>query len=780
MEEQARLTAGAGIWSTPAIPEAGVPGLSLADGPMGVASQSIDERDVSLLMPCGTALAASWDTALAREVGTVVAAECRRRHVQAILGPNLNLPRSPLAGRAFETYSEEPLLSALIGAAWIAGVQGGGVSAVAKHLVANDSETQRHSMNSVVDQRALREVYLRPFEYAARAGVGGLLLAYNRMNGLPCVEHADLMGIVRNEWRWPGVLMSDWFGTHDGARSLNAGLDLEMPGPARHMGERAAALVGAGEVPARRVAEAADRLQTWARRWTDTAPGPAADAQDVLVRAAAAGFVLLSNDGLLPLDPAQSLAVIGPNASAPCYQGATFARIALADDVPTPVAALQGAFADVRHEPGVAPTYRLPPLTAQDITAPSGEPGLDVTYATAAGEEVFHEVRRTSTLVWFSDMPGGLHTAQPGRVRARTRLIPAVSGPWRLSYGGTGDVTFLIDGAVQGERPSPVVGGDVMGHLLRAESGHVDLELRAGVPVELDYRMTFGGARAQGLWFGARPPEAADLLERAVAAAGHAAQVALVVGETADSGVESRDRTTTRLPDDQLDLIRRVCAANPRTVVIVNAAHAVDLSWADHAAAVMQVWFPGQGFAPALADVLSGAREPGGRLPVTVARAEADYPAFDLTPDAHGDLPYGEGVLIGARAFAARGTVPAYPLGAGVGYAQFDYCSVAADAQTVTLNVRNTSGRAGKTVVQVYLEMPALDGVPAYPTLAAFQAVTLAAGEVRDVTLAVAHDAYRQWSQADGRWITQPGPRRVQVGRFLGDAVWEGTVTPPH
>ena len=301
LEEQARLTAGAAMWSTPALPDAGVPALSLADGPMGVASQSVDERDVSLLMPCGTALAASWDTELAREVGGVVASECRRRQVQAILGPNLNLPRSPLAGRAFETYSEEPLLSAVIGAAWIAGVQGGGVSAVAKHLVANDSETQRHSMNSVVDQRTLREVYLRPFEYAARAGVGGMLLAYNSLNGTPCVEHAALMDIVRTDWTWSGVLMSDWFGTRDGARSLNAGLDLEMPGPARQMGEGAAALVEEGKVPASRVAAAAEHVRAWAQHWASTPAGPSPDSQDVLVRAAAAGFVLLNTNGVLPL-----------------------------------------------------------------------------------------------------------------------------------------------------------------------------------------------------------------------------------------------------------------------------------------------------------------------------------------------------------------------------------------------------------------------------------------------------------------------------------------------
>lgn len=783
LEEQALLTAGQDMWSTPAIEERDIPSVRMVDGPMGVASPHIDERDVSLLMPCGTALAASWDTALVRRVGEVLAGECHRRGVQALLGPNLNLPRSPLAGRAFETYSEDPFLTGSVGAAWISGLQAHGVSAVAKHVVGNDSETQRHSMNSVMDEPTLREVYLRPFELAAEAGVGAMMMAYNRCNGVTCSEQAHVMGILRREVGWDGVLMSDWFGTHDGTRSLNAGLDLEMPGGPRHLGPRSAELVEQGEVPRPRVADAARRVANWARQVARSPAPVEVDARATLTEAAAAGFVLLRNEGaVLPFRADQALAVIGPNASVPCYQGATFARVALADDVPTPLEALRRQFAEVAYEVGILPEYRLPPLPALPITADDGEHGLTVEYfpgTGASGQPGFSEVRRTSTLVWFGDMPGGLNTRQPATVRARTRLRPERGGVYRLFYGGTGEVTFVVNGVERGRRPSPVVAGDVMGHLLRGESDHLDLDLTAGEEVRLEYVMTYAPARAQGLWYGARPPEVPNLLARAEELAARTGQVVLVVGETADSGVESRDRTTTRLPAGQLELIRRVCAANPRTVVVVNAAHAVDTAWAAQAAAVLHVWFPGQEFGAALAEVLAGLREPGGRLPVTFARQEADYPAFDLTPDDQGDLHYREGVLIGYRAFAARGLAPAFSLGHGLGYAEFHYGEVTVEPQQggalrVAVQITNTSERAGKEVVQVYLEQPEFGGVPAHPELVAFAATTVPAGETRTVLLTLPARAFRRWSGAEGRWVTPPGARGLRVGRSLQDIRWEG------
>ncbi|WP_229487498.1 glycoside hydrolase family 3 protein [Pseudoduganella lutea] len=326
--EMATLTAGATMWTTPAIPDAGIPSLSMADGPMGVAGARIDERDISLLTPAPIALGASWDPELVRRVGRLVGGEAIRRGVDLMLAPNLNMARSPLAGRAFEYFSEDPVLTGTLGAAWVQGCQSVGTGAVAKHLVCNDSETARDVMNAVVDERTLREVYLLPFEMAAQAGCAGMLTAYNRINGQWCAEAGPVIrDIVKEEWRFPGVFMSDWFGTHSTVGSLNGGLDLEMPGPARFLGARSAGAVAEGQVPLARLQDAAQRVATAAQRFGAGKGQPVDDAAatDLLVEAAAAGFTLVRNEGgLLPLDPArqQRIAVIGPNASAPCFQGA--------------------------------------------------------------------------------------------------------------------------------------------------------------------------------------------------------------------------------------------------------------------------------------------------------------------------------------------------------------------------------------------------------------------------------------------------------------------------
>ena len=304
-DEQATLTAGAAMWRTAAIQESGVPACTMADGPMGVASGRVDERDVSLLTPCPTALGASWDVALVARIGALVGGDAVRRGVDLILAPNINLARSPLAGRAFEYFSEDPWLTGLLGAAWIRGLQSTGTGAVAKHLVCNDSETDRDRMNAVVDERTLREVYLLPFELAAQAGCAGLLTAYNRINGDWCAESRHVItDICKQEWGFPGAFISDWFGTHSTIGSLAGGLDLEMPGPARFLGAKAAGAVASGAVEPARLRDAASRVAATARRFTGakTPPPSAAEADRLLLEASAAGFTLLKNDDkLLPL-----------------------------------------------------------------------------------------------------------------------------------------------------------------------------------------------------------------------------------------------------------------------------------------------------------------------------------------------------------------------------------------------------------------------------------------------------------------------------------------------
>jgi beta-glucosidase len=775
--EMASLTAGASMWSTAALPHAGIPALAMADGPMGVAGPRVDERDVSLLTPAPVALGASWDRELVQRVGRLVGGEAIRRKVDLMLAPNLNLARSPLAGRAFEYFSEDPLLCGRLGAAWIQGCQSVGTGAVAKHLVCNDSETARDSMNAVVDERTLREVYLAPFEMAAQAGCAGMLTAYNKVNGAWCAEAGKVVrDVAKGEWKFDGVFMSDWFGTHSTAPSLNGGLDLEMPGPARFLGAKSAAAVAEGQVDLERLRDAAGRVASTARRFgrDKGAPLPADEAGALLVEAAAAGFTLVRNDdAILPLDPERfrRIVVLGPNASAPCFQGGTFAKIAVRSDALLPLDALRARFGDaiVAYEPGVDPQPKLPRMAARPARNVDGcTRGMTLDYfdnPDCAGTPLLSETRDTNSLTWFHGVHAAGALQQPAATRASGVVTATADGPHRFYIGGTGALRLVVDGLEVFRRDEQLAPGDVMGRLKSGDADCVTVDLRAGQEVDVVAELRYTAARCQGLWYGMRGPDSNDaMMARAVAAARAADAVVLVVGETSDASVESKDRADTRLPAEQVDLIGQVCAANPNTIVVTNVGHAFDTRWEEGARAVLHCWYPGEEFGRALAQVLAGDREPGGRMPVTIARDDADYPALSLQPDTNGDLPYTEGTRVGYRGLAARGVNPRQAFGAGFGYTTFALDGAAvepdgADGWTVTLAVRNTGSRAGAEVVQVYRTVPEL-------TLVGFDKIHLAAGETRTVRIAIERRRLQTWQ---GGWTDLAGPVELLVGRSSAD-----------
>lgn len=759
-DQACALTAGAAMWQSHAVPGAGIAAFTMADGPMGIASGNIDERDVSLLTPCPTALGASWDVETAYSVATVVGSDATERGVDAVLAPNLNLARSPLAGRAFEYFSEDPLLAAILGAAWIGGLQSTGTGAVAKHLVCNDSETARDVVNAVVDERTLREVYLLPFEMAADAGCAGMLAAYNKLNGDWCSQNAHVLtDIVKREWGFDRLVMSDWFGTHSGAGCVHAGLDLEMPGPARFMGSK---LVEADGIDHSRVFDAARRVAATAAHVTGpkSAPLPLAAAQAILEDAAAKGFVLVKNDGdLLPVTPGsvKRVAVIGPNAAAPCYQGGTFAKIAIAPETPTPIDAIRARYGkdtEVLFEPGVDPQPRLPampmPMALDYFASPD-----------CSGTPVFSEVRMTNSLVWFHGQHEQSRFDVAGSIRASGQFTADQRGTYRFYLGATGSARILVDGDELLAAGGPLEAKDVMGVLKRGDADVAELALEAGQQINIMVEFCYTGARVQGLWYGIRSPDSPQaMLARAVEAARASDAVFLIVGETSDNSVESKDRPDTKLASNQIALIEAVTAANPRTAIIANVGHAFDTSWDTACAALMLVWYPGQGFAPALAAVLAGDREPGGRMPVSIAAEEADYCGYSTTPDAHGDLHYAEGALFGYRGLIANGTPARHALGSGFGYAKFEWLDIEPVGGGVAVTVRNMSARAGSDVIQLYRSAPET-------ALIGFTKIYLAPGEAQRVVVQASDKALRLWS--DG-WQAITGDIACRLARSAEDS----------
>lgn len=786
IEQRLAMSAGATMWTTIAYPDAGIPSLAMADGPMGIASGRVDERDIALLTPCPTALGASWDVELNERIGALVGGEAIRMGVDMVLAPNVNLARSPLAGRAFEYFSEEPLLAGVLGAAWAIGLQSTGTASVAKHLVCNDSETDRDQMNAVIDERTLREVYLLPFELCAEAGVGGMLTAYNRLNGDWCAEqHHVITTIVKGEWKFPGVMMSDWFGTHSTVATLNAGLDLEMPGPARFLGFKAAEAVARGEVSAERVTDAASRVARAARRFKGEKRSPitGAAADALLIEAAAAGFVMLKNEGgLLPLVPGRDrhVAIIGPNAAAPCYQGGTFAKIAVAPDAARPLEAIRARYEGhcrIDYEPGVDPQPRLPamPVKSARNLGDGASNGMTVDYYDGqdpAATLRASETRDTNSLVWFAGVHDDTATLnRPARIVARGVFQAESDGAHLFYLGATGPVVMRLDGQEVLGQNEPIPSSDVMGKLKSGDARHVEIMLKAGEERMVEVEFTYDPARVHGLWYGIRRPDTPEaMLARAVALASEADAVILVVGETSDASVESKDRAGTQLPAEQIALIEAITAANPRTAIIANVGHAFDTRWEDQAAALVVAWYPGEGFGHAIAQVLAGDREPGGRMPVSIAREDADYPAFSLKPGPNGDLRYSEGTRMGYRGMSG----PRHMLGVGLGYAEIGFTAASADRQNdggviVIATVENRSSRPGSEVIQIYRRAPEL-------ALAGFTKVHLAPHERREVTIEIPRRRLQIWS--DG-WQDIADPQ-LFAGRSATDIAFDLSLSVPE
>ncbi|MFF3500246.1 beta-glucosidase [Streptomyces sp. NPDC003247] len=791
---RARLTAGSSGWATLAEPDLGLRPVVLVDGPLGLVSPTFDERDTSLLLPSGIALGATWDPSTVRAVAAAEASEARRRGIDAVYAPNLNLARTGLSGRTFEMLSEDPLLAGLLGAAFVQGLQGQGVAAVPKHLVANDTETERQRMNSKVDDASLREVYLRPFELAVRAGAWALMTAYNRLNGVPCAASTELLDIVKGEWGFDGLVVSDYFALHETVGPALAGCDLEMPGPAIHFGRRLAEAVERGQVPQERVDDATTRLLRLARRvgrldGADPVPArpdehvPAERAHEILVRAAAASFVLVRNGNrLLPLEPDRltRLAVIGPNADRPCHQGATFGRVRPADSALTPIEALRARFGsscEIVHERGVDSTPAAP-LGAFDVTTPDGHRGVLLEHF-REDTPVVSETRGDSSFVWFGTVPGVGPTTEPGRLRLTAVLTPDRDGLWTIGAGGSGDTVLTVDGRRLAHRPAPAP-GDLMGQVARAETSTGTVELRVGEPVSIVADMTTEGGRVQALTVSAAPPVTPDALARAVRAAEDADAVVLVVGDELRTARESRDLPHSALPAEQRELIRRVADANAHTVVVVNAGRPVDAPWADDVPAVLQTWYAGQGYGEALARVLAGDDEPGGRMPVTVPRTDADRSTHGETLDADLTRHYTAAEPTGYRHLLGTGTRARFAFGAGQGYTTWRYgrAELVRDGAggperpetwSVRLTVTNTGDRPGRDVVQVYLAAPGEKDA----RLGGFAGVTLGAGESAEVRVRLDERAWSRWDAASAAWRVPAGAHRVLVCRSAEDVEYE-------
>jgi beta-glucosidase len=791
LDEKCSLTAGASLWYLPPVERVGLPALKVSDGPSGVRGDSFGGRR-SLSLPCGTAVGSTWDPQLAEQLGEALAAEAQSKGVRVLLGPTVCIVRTPLAGRTFESFSEDPLLTARLTVAYVGGVQSHGVACCIKHYACNDQEHERMSISAEVDERTLREIHLVAFEAAVReAGVWALMTAYNKVDGTYCGEQPELLnGILRGEWGFDGVAMSDWYGTHSTAPAALAGLDLEMPGPPAWLGPNLASAVRNGEVGE----DVVDRhvghlLGLMERVGLLGAPhaGPGAEAEEddprrrsIARRVAAEGTVMLVNHDLLPLDPASihRIAVIGPNARQMATGGGSSEVTPLRRRSVDDALAERIPAATVTYEVGCRIDRGIPPIDLR-LVAPTGggTEGFTVEYfdepeVPEAGtrQPVDTGVTHSARAAWIGPPPGfetGLWSA-----RLSATFTPDTSGIWQLGLESAGRSVLRLDGEVVLDNSDPQRGTGFYGAGSEPVDVHRELEAGRSYELTVDLWPRSRSNPIMGALLRAGRPEPEDEFGRAVEAAGAADVAVVVVGLNNQWESEGYDRPDLRLPGVQRELIEAVLDVNPRTVIVVNAGSPVEMPWAERAGAVLVPWYAGEEGADAVADVIVGLAEPGGRLPVTIPARLEDTPtagAAEWYPGVDGKVVYEEGMLIGYRHYDTNEVEPLFPFGFGLGYGDILWEEVDISAQRIAVQLWNRGNRRGTEVVQVYrgnlgsaVPRPARE-------LVGFVKVGMEAGERRQVEVELDAAAYRYWDVNAHAWRSDPGSYELLVGASSRD-----------
>ncbi|MCO4239301.1 glycoside hydrolase family 3 C-terminal domain-containing protein [Pseudarthrobacter sp. MDT3-28] len=795
LEEKVQLLTGRDFWTTWPIEKIGLRRMLFSDGPTGVRGEVWDERQPSMNFPSAAAISSSWDPAIADRLGAASAVEARRKGVDVVLGPTINLHRSPLGGRHFEAFSEDPVLTAELAAAYVSGVQRNGVGATPKHYIANDSETDRFAVDVKVGDRPLRELYLLAFEKAIVESKAWLVMsAYNSINGATATENELLETPLNSEWGFDGVVISDWTAVRS-INSANASQDLAMPGPDGPWGEALVVAVKAGQVPEAAIDRKVLRILQLAARvgaleGFDAVAAEPADREDPIAFArevSAAGTVMVKNDGVLPLDPAsvKTVAVIGHNARYARTQGGGSATVIPAKIV-TPLDGIRAAFGsdNVTYSVGAVVQEGIAELPLEQLTNPvTGTPGVRVRFLDANGEELFAEDRRSTALVWFG---GDAPIAASSMVQFHTIYTPDETGTVRLGFSTVGHGRIFVNGILAHEATVEAVGTDLGAALLAPPAVSVPVKVCEGIPMQLRVELTTDSVGALsntlGITIGVEAYDAdPDSLIKDAVEAARAAEIAVVVVGT-NSRVESEgyDRTSLELPGQQDRLVHAVAGANPRTIVIVNSGSPVLMPWRNEVAAILIGYFGGQEFGHALTDILTGATEPGGRLPTTWPATQEDVPVLNVTPAADGTLTYDEGIHIGYRAWLKAGTTPAYEFGYGLGYTTWTTDSVDAPAETtpgavvpLSVALTNTGARAGKNVVQVYAEKPGSAVDRPVRWLVASTPVRAEAGETTTATLEVPTRLLAYW---DNGWTYEPGNYTLRIGTSVTDLPLQTTL----
>jgi beta-glucosidase len=790
LEEKIEMIGGENTFYTHPFPKLGIPSLKMSDGPLGV-----HDYGPTTAYPAGIALAASWDLELAKRVGATMGQDARARGVNFILAPGMNIYRAPMNGRNFEYFGEDPFLASRMAVSVIEGIQEQGVIATAKHFVANNEEYGRLEVSSDVDERTLREIYLPAFEASVKeAKVGAVMDAYNPVNGIFMTQNNYLNNeILKREWGFDGILMSDWGATHDGVAAANGGLDLEMPSAAYMYKDVLLGAIKEGKVSTatiddkvRRILRKAiefgffDRLQT-----VSNLPLLSQEGRQVALQEDREGMVLLKNVGnILPLDrtKTKTIAVIGPDAYPAVIGGGgssltkPFNEVSFLEGISNYL----GTAATVLYAVD-APVLEEVFQSTEFVTAPGGSSGLKAEFFNNENLEGPPTLVRTDSHVDFHWGDGSYAANQPVdhfSARWTGYFVPKKSGNYSFYTNSDDGVRLYLDD----ER----VIDDWQRHSETVNSYVRRLEADKPYKIRLEYFEMVGSAT---VGFGITATELAVGREtRALAEKVDA--VILCVGFDPSTETEGADRTF-QLPAGQDELIQQIASVNKNTIVVLTAGGNVDMSqWIDRVPGLIHAWYPGQEGGTALAQIVFGDYSPSGKLPASFERRWEDNATFNSYYPAKGEkrVRYSEGIFVGYRHFDRSTTKPLFAFGYGLAYTTFAYSNLSITPPSgslsgpvmVSFDVTNAGSRSGAEVAELYVGEPHASVPRPVKELKGFARVTLEPHETRHVTIRLDRRAFSFYDVTKKDWNAEPGEFLLLVGASSDDIRLKGTFTLAH
>ena len=782
LEEKVSLLSGFNSWYTNKIDHANVPSIKMSDGPNGIRGDSNSGKS-SACFPCAISIGSSWDLELINQLGEALGEEANAKDVDVLLGPTINIHRHPLGGRHFESFSEDPFLSGKIAVQYVNGVQSKNVAACLKHFVGNDTEFNRHSISSNIDERTLREIYLLPFEMGIKQGNAKVVMsAYNKLNNIYCSSHQELLiNILKEEWGFDGYVVSDWGAALETEENANGGLDLEMPGPGNVWGESLIASVRKGAVNEGLIDDKVKRIFTvaeFSKRFEkpNFDPEEAIDKpehRNLLRKAAADGMVLLKNEGLLPLKKdIKKLAIIGPNAKEAQIIGGGSASLKAHYQV-HPLEAFQ-----TRLDPSVeiayakgCHTHKFLPRLNENLT--SDGQGFLVEYFDGnnfEGDLIMQEHLIGNKFWVFEGFAKEVISKQEisnVSVKFSCAYTPDISGNHEFEIFGIGQCKLFIDGNEVINNWDNIEPGEAFFTFSSAsKKGLVNLQEGRTYSIEMQYY--FEGS-FPAVYIGCQAPDAVDLFKEAVECASDADQVILVVGTNSDWETEGNDRAEFNLPADQDTLIRAILEANQNTTVVINTGSPVEMSWVNNAKAIIQTWFAGQEFGNALVDVLTGEVNPSGKLPTSFPKSISDTPAYKFYPGQDQQMNYEEKLLVGYKWYERKAIDTLFPFGHGLSYTQFYYSNLEVHIRenmevSCKFMLENTGDVVGAETAQCYVAFQNADESEPVKTLQGFAKESIEGKGKMEIEIKLTPRNFSYWDIDSKNWKIKKGSYEILIG----------------